>query len=104
MKHKVAELEGALLDAAVAMAEGDDQWPDNKVPLPYSTTWTLGGPLIERERISLMFDCENWTAAIDPLNSATEWAPYVDADGNTPLVAAMRLYVKSKFGDEIELP
>ena len=48
MKHKVAELEGALLDAAVAMAEGLDADLVRGGYAP-SRRWHDGGPIIERE-------------------------------------------------------
>ena len=51
-KHKVSELEGALLDAAVAKAEGrlEAWWNTNEA---YSVEWSDGGPIIERERIEM---------------------------------------------------
>jgi len=63
MKHKVAELSGALLDAAVAKAEGLQTVPAAVsfcyILMPFGTTkkyspsrnWSDGGPIIERERI-----------------------------------------------------
>lgn len=107
MKHKTAELTGALLDAAVAMAKGWPPYPDKTyrgwlkdgILLPSdewepSTNWYDGGPIIERELIEL-----RWYRGIGQLmwkaNSAT---------GPTPLIAAMRAYVASKLGDEVELP
>jgi hypothetical protein len=60
-----------------------------------STDWTQGGPIIERERIRL--DPRGvWVAGHDSSNDE-----YL---GTTPLIAAMRCYVASKLGDEIELP
>ena len=63
-----------------------------------STVWAHGGPIIEREKI-----------AIDPLTRRREqhdwqaqiWQPYACATAAAPLVAAMRAYVASKFGDEV---
>jgi len=36
--------------------------------------------------------------------SWTAERPGFSADGNTPLIAAMRCYVASKLGDEVEVP
>jgi hypothetical protein len=114
VKHKVEELEGSPLDAAVAEAEGLP-W----VPHPLgcavmreqigiggaayvlwspSTEWELGGPIIERELIGIEVEQTTpniWRAAL--LNEDPSFGP-------TPLIAAMRAYVASKFGDEVELP
>lgn len=72
-------------------------------PEPYSTDWSQGGPIIERERIRL--DCawsDEWTAQ-HPYNAKidvyTGWTK-----GPTALIAAMRCYVTSKLGDEVEIP
>lgn len=110
MKHKTAELTGALLDAAVAMAEGDrlpDYWRDPGDGTPWlrpgreewhpSERWDQGGPIIERERISI-------TAA--PLMS--DWIARTPEAmryqlGPTPLIAAMRAYVAAKLGAEVDL-
>jgi hypothetical protein len=124
MKHKTADLEGALLDAAVAKANAFAFniesymtnpprpvacWlvdaagrPDFSGP-PYwpATDWGVGGPIIERERIMVTHTpAENgvlWCATADEYASEA-------ATGPTPLIAAMRAFVASKFGDEVELP
>lgn len=110
---KVAELEGVLLDYWVARAEGrpDIALDDDVGPVVRrdslnesagdwfepSSNWAQGGPIIDRERMSL--EC-------DGVNFAGEWrACMPDASrgyGETPLVAAMRAYVASKFGDTVE--
>jgi Protein of unknown function (DUF2591) len=109
---KVSELTGALLDYWVARVEGIDpallaeiQRPDSVVSLKASrpsTDWAHGGPIIERERI-LVWPCtqandgnpiRNWTARV-------ECNPNFQYFADTPLIAAMRAYVASKFGDEI---
>lgn len=106
MKHRVADLDGALLDAAVAKAEGmteGDRWQHRSGAGFYpSREWQDGGPILERERISL-----------DAGDAVTEWSAYcpmdpklgiASQDGPTPLVAAMRAYVSATFGEEVELP
>jgi len=96
MLEKTNELTGAALDWAVAVCEygyGAD-YKTNR----YSTDWSLGGPVIERELIEIVRGgayAENFWKATR--NSSTVYGP-------TPLVAAMRCYVASKMGDEVELP
>lgn len=64
-----------------------------------SFNWGQGGPIMERERISVWpFDDVTWRAD-DPEEALLE--PTV---GPTPLIAAMRCYVASKMGDRIEIP
>jgi hypothetical protein len=107
-KYCVEELEGALLDAAVAKAEGHhgrlvdlaaEGKPDWLFDGPdYSRAWEHGGPIIERERIHLVaWPTAEWGASVDPRIGMT-------TNGKTPLIAAMRAYVASKFGREVELP
>jgi hypothetical protein len=73
----------------------------------YSTNWSDGGPIIKSQFLSLEFvgfnpeaktddDDEIWQATYTGNNGAL-----VDGLGPTPLIAAMRAYVASKFGDEV---
>ena len=94
MKIKTSELQGAALDWAVAKCEGFEPFGDGNL-VYYSTFWTLGGPIIERERICLIDQGGDYWQAL--------WG-WKEAFGPTPLVAAMRCYVASKLGDEIEIP
>ena len=114
-KIKTSELTGVALDWAVAKAEGtnitlmrnDDGslfpqpvWADGLWQQNYSTSWAQGGPIIEREKISI----RQWTNvpvvhAYMPFDGA-DWAE----DGTSPLIAGMRCYVSSKLGDEVEIP
>lgn len=92
---KTSELTGAALDWAVAMAEN---WAGADFEVkPYCTDWAQGGPIIEREGISLtqFSDYPQWTA---------KHPHSICYDGPTPLIAAMRCYVASKLGDDIEIP
>lgn len=127
-KHKVSELEGALLDAAVAKCFGKPASPafvaamqalyGNKSPLEPahfqpSIRWQDGGPLIEREQIAVYFD-DAWIAGFElgidhweyggDTGSGSSLELKHGATGATPLIAAMRAYVASKFGDEVDLP
>lgn len=129
MKYKARELDGWQLDAATATAEGYqvrtfnagirgvyrcDGWAvknfigylsDNE-PGPYympSRQWLRAGPIIEREQISI-----NWPERSPVIGY--EWHANIAREddsfncyGPTPLVAAMRAFVLSKLGEEIEL-
>lgn len=110
-KIKVSEATGLVLDWLVAKAEG---WPETgtlsldsiaRNTLVYndwgrfepSTNWSDGGPIIDREGIS--WHCGNkasWHAYA--YGSAENFA------GPTPLIAAMRCFVASKLGEEVEVP
>ena len=99
---KTSELTGAALDWAVAQAEVKTwavwrfvEWHSDG-DLNYSTDWALGGAIIERERIELRGDGDDGWIACDNLN--------LEQTGTTPLEAAMRCYVASKLGDEVEVP
>ena len=63
-----------------------------------STNWSQGGPIIDREKIAV-----RW------LESEKDWEANVrggffEQYGPTPLIAAMRCYVASKLGEEVEIP
>jgi hypothetical protein len=105
---KTSELTGTALDWAVASIEltGHDDYTnvlmvtvgdDNDWTYNPSGDWMQGGPIIEREGISIEY-------AADP----EKWCACIMADqevyGPTALLAAMRCYVASKFGDEVEIP
>jgi hypothetical protein len=94
---KTFELSGVQLDWAVAKAEG---YPDEDISVDwnYSTDWRLGGSLIERECIDL-----EWTGIPNANFFCTIQGEY-EAHGTTPLIAAMRCYVASRLGDEVEIP
>jgi hypothetical protein len=100
MKHKTSELEGALLDEAVAKAEGLDYFnlPAELDGWSPSKGWLVAGPIIERERIKIEHTIDYWDAAI-----MSKTATFYYQTGPTPLIAAMRAYVASKLGEEVEL-
>jgi hypothetical protein len=145
VKRLISELQGAELDAAVAIAEGwvppgdpffpewlklngkalDVNWPpvwlvSREVraqykfhPPEFSQDWSHGGPIIEREQIGLEWFGDptgdkflGWIAAPngscifrDGLSTNDPWS-----FGPSPLVAAMRAYLSSKYGEEMEVP
>lgn len=71
-----------------------------------STDWTHGGPLIERERIKLMPTIptgQTWYATKTCGATLAEMQVW-RGKAATPLIAAMRCYVASKFGETVELP
>ena len=114
--QRVSELTGTALDWAVAKCEGkcegDFAWYyDRRDTFKYSTDWAQGGPIIEREGIdihrvnSLMWSARWWSdnsAMVQ--NPAQRFRHNIQMDGSTPLVAAMRCYVASRLGDEVEIP
>ena len=113
MKVKTSEAKDQVLSYLVAKCEGlEVYFEDGLVCLvgqPFdtywkywnpTTDWAQGGPIIEREGINLralsgaLWEAETWSA---------EGGQYL-LDGSTPLIAAMRCYVASKLGDEVEVP
>ena len=117
-------LTGAALDWAVAKCEGAHpqiSYPDKRLfgaigdTFDYSTDWAQSGPIIEREVTRIFRNVGGtWSAMIlkgipIPLEDRgtslvliqrMQW----NAAGATPLIAAMRCYVASKLGDEIDVP
>ena len=113
---KTSELTNAALDWAVARCEEGEAlaegWHPHFAPYggelrlratPYapSTDWAQGGPTIEREKIAVVYRAGGYWLAYTHENHQGRQA---DADGDTPLIAAMRCYVASKLGDEVEVP
>ncbi len=116
MKRKTNELTGAALDWAVAVA--DNLLPkhislntDLTHPLVLdgiqsygpSFIWSQGGPIIERERLCTTPRRDYWEACVHDNLFQYDGSEH-HATGPTPLIAAMRCYVSSKLGDEIDVP
>ena len=105
---KTSELTGAALDWAVAKCEGYSKDTSNATEFAvrrrmfgvhkWSTLWQLAGPIIEREGMTIAFDAYGWEAR--HYDGESEPRVFV---GATPLIAAMRCYVASKLGDEVEI-
>jgi hypothetical protein len=128
MKIKTSELQGAALDWAVAKCEKMDieirpagtcgrplyvlAAKEGYTPWTWepSTNWSYAGPIIEREKLTVApsdqksyVEQEAWTS----YRIKTLFTDQGDIDyqtGPTPLIAAMRCYVASKLGDEVEIP
>ncbi|SCX92368.1 Protein of unknown function [Nitrosospira sp. Nl5] len=109
---KVAELKGALLDYWAGKTDGKKvfihacvngaacsvhdrtQWSESSNYSP-STDWSQGGPITEREGIEMFY-----------ITKGDVKLPYacfkgLQYSGPDPLIAAMRCYVASKFGEEV---
>jgi hypothetical protein len=108
---KTSELTGAALDWAVCEATGMfkayTQFRSGKNFLKVygvarnkhlhpSTDWGQGGPIIEREMLTVGWVGDTWAAVVGLVEHKQI--------GPTPLIAAMRCYVASKLGDEVEIP
>jgi hypothetical protein len=134
MKIKTEDLTGPALDWAVAKSVGRNpklveavRYPGTRrqqhvswsvhcdpserdefgeVAFEPSTNWAQGGPIIEIYEIGIRRNA--------PCSIGREWeasgsitakgAGYRWGYGPTPLIAAMRCYVASKLGEEVEIP
>lgn len=106
---KTSELTGAALDWAVAKCEGFSyeryecnrkKWENGSHKPQHwqpSTNWAQGGPIIEREKIEIFIRDEVWFAY-------SSFSVPEDFPGPTALIAAMRCYVASQLGDNIDIP
>lgn len=134
MKIKIAELTDLALDWVVAKCQGyvsewDDVFNDfwleqnnvrhtrlgNYRP---SINWPQGGPIIEREEIALRKHSSGaWFAMMSSDHGDSEggrWSMFtwdkgdkqrqIRFSGPAPLIAAMRCYVASKLGEEVDIP
>ena len=99
MKPKLYILKSDLLKKARRATEDGDiqkyRWCGWWYP---STDWAQGGPIIEREVICIGsgMDASTWYA--------NKGCGQHHRFGPTPLIAAMRCYVASKLGAEVEVP
>lgn len=114
MKIKTSELIGPALDWAVVFAI-NLQFPETVAQddsgrfydWSPSTVWSQGGPILEREGITTRrvhdgtWRADFSEAVLKPDGSAYA---YFQKKGPNPLIAAMRCYVASKLGEEIDVP
>ena len=112
---KTSELIGPELDWAVATCENKiiSIWQcrigvrievrnysfEDSVPYSPSTDWAIGGLIVEREKIGTQFFGKYWEAK----TRADELGFQIETNGPTLLIAAMRCYVASKLGNEVEI-
>lgn len=133
MKVKTADLIGPALDWAVAKCEGSitelafdgvtygfdlngktkvlaKGWAPSMSWHP-STNWSQSGPIIEREGIEI--NVRNWSPSPGcRLPGKYEWSARLcfvrqtecKQFGPTPLIAAMRCFVASRLGYEVDVP
>jgi hypothetical protein len=99
---KVSELSGKALDWAVIKAiypGADDSafWLNFTQANSHTTDWALAGPIIECEKITLGIFKDIWIAYSQALFDAGTCGP-------TAIIAAMRCFVASKLGDEVDIP
>lgn len=104
MKIKTSELSGSALDWAVTKAVGFDvsiEPGETWRCWGWATDWVLGGPIIEREKMGVVTSTDDANVWI---GSIFEPDYKFNRTGHTPLIAAMRCYVASKLGDEVDVP
>ena len=118
MKIKSSELKDHALDWAVATCQNvecdrqnrpiwfDDE--DQRADYTPSTDPAQAYPIIDREGITVSKYAKELEQPLDKLWFANTWDSDVNMDnvveGPTPLIAAMRCYVASKLGDEVDVP
>ena len=112
---QAADLTGSALDYAVAMCEGKrlsgaslayqiqehGTVTDGFKRYSPSSDWEIGGPIIELARVRVTpfppgREADGWSAGI--------YGKEIGVAGPTPLIAAMRCYVASKFQNGIDIP
>jgi hypothetical protein len=79
----------------------------NSEPYAPSGNWAQGGPIIEREGIDTNRSAGRrvdvrWQAIMDGKKDTWGLSSRVSMFGPTSLIAAMRAFVASKFGDEFD--
>jgi hypothetical protein len=110
---KTSELKDLALDWAVTAIENPDalkygveDWRSRRrhdvkhgeFLFRWSSSWAQGGPIIEKEGIRLhRSHTGDWWAG-------AESEPHKPISGPTPLIAAMRCYVASRLGEEVDVP
>lgn len=120
MKIKVSEATPTQLDWLVAKCEENDDFAlelrasgyKRNVPFmkdvspssagggfwpKYSSDWRQGGPIIEREQLSIGHELNDGPWVSFSMNGCR-------CEGDAPLIAAMRCHVASKLGDEVDVP
>ena len=123
MKIKTSEATPIQLDWAVARCNGKtlhyfvDDWfkkdpwlaVNGEADQPLhsytpTTDWGQGGPIIEREFIQLGGGITNNEPRWFAFRAKDDRSGAYKGHGPTPLIAAMRCYVASRLGDEVDVP
>lgn len=121
MKIKTAELRDAALRWAVAKADGrittnaviaigrqlfENGDDGERVLYEPDNNWSQGGPIKERERIDILYDGNYVVARKARMvkHPTQNTMSYCAMRGHTELIAAMRCFVATKLGDEVEIP
>ena len=105
MKIKTSELERVALGWAVNVCENPElalgvlNYAGERVAHAAGVDWSQAGPIIEREKIAIVYRAGGYWLAYTP-----ESKPSADGTGPIPLTAAMRCYVASKLGEEVDVP
>ena len=117
MKIKVSEATPLQLDYMVAYIlgagvghGGKDRFLEifkhqhaNTTGYCFSSDWALGGPIIEREGITVIHFGDDWEDKWQARRGDGHWQGDLFG-GSTPLIAAMRCYVVAKWNDAVEIP
>jgi len=116
MQIKTQDLTGPALNWAVAEALGYQprvystqsiraELPTGGVIAPFMPgfRWDQGGPIIEREGLSIIHVGDDWLDAWKARKGDGHWKGEYK-HGPTPLIAAMRCFVASRLGDAVEVP
>ena len=116
MKYETKELTGLALEFATHKAMGTFDVQENGMQGislvdyiaaggGYHLDWETCGPIISRERISLLpeYSGIEWDACIKGMNTYDGWEGEHDATGPTAIIAAMRCFIDAKIGAEVNL-
>ncbi|WP_330983648.1 MULTISPECIES: phage protein NinX family protein [Enterobacterales] len=105
---KIYELTGSALDFAVDRVVNGKKYGEEFSVIRAagdgfrpSSSWRVGGPLIERYRLDLMPDPESTEWWADKAEGAE--ARHLHGNGPSPLIAACRA-IASTLGDEVDIP
>lgn len=121
MKLKTSELQGRALNWAVRQAVGPRFSDYVEERDNFSTCWSKGGPVIDHAGIAFRKSKGKWYAMMsEDLGDGerAHWTQFTFRgvprtrntsrrcrfDGPTALIAAMRCFVASELGDEVEIP
>lgn len=119
MKIKTNEATPNQINYLVAKCEGIEYTKDDVrfrgvYSKKYSSDWAQGGPIIEREGVNVNWCVREKDGALSQWNAEIHLTVLnakgkkerktIREQGTTPLIAAMRCYIASKLGNEVEIP